>query len=220
MPSIADFLRSTPYFSTLSADEINKIAGETLERSFARGEMLFFEGESCQGLYVMKTGRVRIFKSSPEGREQALLTAGPGVSFNEVPVFDGGNNPASASAIDQTSVYIIPVKTVNTLLASCPAAQAIIKLFASRLRHLSGVVEDLSFRSVVSRLARLLLDLAIHQPGQAPVPKLTQEEMATMIGSVRDVVGRGLRSLEKAGAIKIEGQRIMVVDPEKLKTIS
>ena len=163
---------------------------------------------------------MRIFKSSPEGREQVLLTVTAGTPFNEVPVFDGGTNPASASALEPTTVYIVPSKTVQSLLDGSPAAAAIIKLFAGRLRHLTNVVEDLSFRSVVSRLARLLLDLAVVQGGSSPVPRLTQEEMATMIGSVRDVVGRGLRTLEKAGAIRLEGQRILVIDPEKLKTAS
>ncbi|MBI2851435.1 MAG: Crp/Fnr family transcriptional regulator [Chloroflexi bacterium] len=217
MSSLADYLKGVPYFSALSPEEREKIAKDTLERSFDRGEVIFLEGEPCQGLYLVKSGRVRIFKSSPEGREQVLMTAAAGTTFNEVPVFDGGPNPASASALEQTTIYVVPTKTVNALLAGCPAAQAIIKLFAGRLRHLSSVVEDLSFRSVVSRLARLLLDSAVVQGGPSPVPRLTQEEMATMIGSVRDVVGRGLRALEKAGAIRIEGQRILVVDPEKLK---
>ena len=220
MSSLTDFLSSVPYFSALSPGEREKISRETLERSFDRGEVLFLEGEPCQGLYIVKTGRVRIFKSSPEGREQVLLSASAGTTFNEVPVFDGGANPASASALEAATVYIIPEETMLSLLAGCPAAQSIIKLFAGRLRHLTGVVEDLSFRSVVSRLARLLLDLAVEKEGSSPVPRLTQEEMATMVGSVRDVVGRALRTLEKAGAIKLEGQRLLVIDPEKLKTAS
>jgi len=193
------------------------VAKETLERSFSKGEMLFFEGEECDGLYIVKTGRIRIFKSSPEGREQVLMTAAVGETFNEVPVFDGGVNPASASAITPATVYIVPVVTVQSLLVECPAAQTIIQLLASRLRHLAGVVEDLSFRSVVSRLARLLLDIAVEKESGLPVPRLTQEEMATRIGSVRDVVGRGLRSLERLGAIKLDGQRILVVDADKLR---
>ncbi len=107
-----------------------------------------------------------------------------------------------------------------SLLAGCPAAKAILKLFAARLRHLTGVVEDLSFRSVVSRVARLLMEVAVAQESSKPVPRLTQEEMATMVGSVRDVVGRALRTLEKQGTIKLEGQRLLVIDPEKLKTAS
>ncbi len=220
MPSLADFLRSVPYFSTLGPEEIKRITKETFERSFARGETLFLEGEPCSGLYVLKSGRVRIFKSSPEGREQVLLIARQGDSFNDVPVFDGGPNPASASALEPSTVYVIPGESLLSLVAGCPAAQAIIKLFAARLRHLTTVVEDLSFRSVISRLAKMLLDLAVVEGGPSPMPRLTQDEMAAIVGSVRDVIGRALRALERAGAIKIEGQRILVIDPEKLRRMT
>ena len=217
MHSLDDFLRSVPYFSVLGPEEIRGIAKKTFERSFAKGEVLFMEGEHCSGLYVVKTGRIRIFKSSPQGREQILLIARRGNSFNDVPVFDGGPNPASASALEPSIVYIIPRETLLSLVAGCPVAQSIIELFAARLRHLTTVVEDLSFRSVISRLAKMLLDLAVAEGGQSPVPRLTQDEMATIVGSVRDVVGRALKALEKTNAIKIEGQHILVTDPEKLK---
>lgn len=217
MPSVADLLRKLPYFEALSTDEIEQIAREALELSFAKGEILFLEGDPCRGLYVVKSGQVRIFKSSPEGREQVLRVAKPGDSFNDVPIFDGGPNPASGSALEASTVYLIPKQTVLALLADCPSAQAVLKLFAERLRHLAMIVEDLSFRSVVGRLAKLLLDLAVVEDGLSPVKRLTQDEMAAMVGSVRDVIGRALRHIERTGAIKIEGQRILVVAPEKLK---
>lgn len=216
MPS-ADFLKTLPYFAALGADEIEHIAPEVRELSFARGEVLFLEGEVCRGLYVVKSGQVRIFKSSPEGREQVLLIARPGDSFNDVPVFDGGTNPASASALEESTIYLIPKETVLSLLKDCPTAGAILKTMAARLRHLTTVVEDLSFRSVIGRVAKLLLDLAVVEGGPAPVKRLTQDEMAAMVGSVRDVIGRALRHIERTGAIKIEGQRLLVVVPEKLR---
>ncbi len=219
MQSLDDFLRSFPYFSALGPEEIRRIAENTSQRSFAKGEVLFLEGAPNSGLYLVKSGRIRIFKSSPDGREQVLLTAGAGATFNDVPVFDGGPNPASASALEPSIVCIVPGETLLALVADCPAARSIIELFAARLRHLSTVVEDLSFRSVVSRLAKMLLDSAVAEGGQSPVPRLTQDEMATIIGSVRDVVGRALRTLQKMNAIKIEGQRILVTDPEKLRRI-
>jgi CRP/FNR family transcriptional regulator len=215
--SLADFLHSIPYFRALDSEEIKRTVKETLEHSFAKGEVLFLEGEPCRGLYIVKTGWIRIFKSSPEGREQVLLTAGEGTTFNDVPVFDGGPNPASASALEPSTVYIIPRETLLSLVADSPVARSIIELFAARLRHLTTVVEDLSFRSVVSRLAKMLLDLAVAEGGRSPIPRLTQDEMATIVGSVRDVVGRALKALEKTNAIKIEGQHILVTDPEKLK---
>ena len=217
MSSLTDFLRSLPYFTALGAEDLRRIGNRVLEHSFAKGEILFLEGELCHGLYVVKSGRVRIFKSSPEGREQVLLIARQGDSFNDVPVFDGGPNPASASALELSTVYVIPRESLLSLMADCPVAQAIIKLFAARLRHLTTMVEDLSFRSVVSRLAKMLLDLAVVQGEPSPMPRLTQDEMAAIVGSVRDMIGRALSALERAGAIKIEGRRIIVIDLEKLR---
>jgi CRP/FNR family transcriptional regulator len=217
MSSAADFLKSLPYFESLDNEGIEQIDKEVLELSVARGEVLFLEGEPCSGLYVVKSGQIRIFKSSLEGREQVLLIAKSGDSFNDVPVFDSGPNPASASALEKSTVYVIPKETVQSLLNDCPSARAILAMFAARLRHLTMMVEDLSFRSVVGRVAKLLLDLAVVESGPAPTQRLTQDEMAAMIGSVRDVIGRALRHIEETGAIKIEGQRIMVVSPEKLR---
>jgi CRP/FNR family transcriptional regulator len=213
-------LCSIPYFTVLSAEEVKRIENEVLECSFAKGEILFLEGESCRGLYVVKSGQVRIYKSSPEGREQVLLIAKPGDSFNDVPVFDGGPNPASASALKPSTVYIISKETLLSLVADCPAALAIIKLLSMRLRRLTMMVEDLSFRNIVSRLARMLLNLAVVEGRVSPMPRLTHDEMAAIVGSVRDVVGRALRALERTGAIRIEGQRIFVEDPEKLREMS
>ncbi|MBI2857294.1 MAG: Crp/Fnr family transcriptional regulator [Chloroflexi bacterium] len=219
MASQVDFLRLLPYFSTLPPAEIERIARDTVERTFDRGEVLFTEGEPCRGLYAVKSGLVRVFKSSPEGREQVMLIAKSGDSFNDIPVFDGGPNPASAAALELSTVLIIPRETVLSLVKDCPPARAIIKLFSTRLRYLTNLVSDLSFRSVLSRLAKVLLEVAVAEGGPAPTRRLTQEEMAAMVGTVRDVIGRALRLLEKEGAIRLQRERIIVVDPEKLRQI-
>ncbi|MDO8691484.1 MAG: Crp/Fnr family transcriptional regulator, partial [Dehalococcoidia bacterium] len=213
MPSQVDFLLSLPYFSALSSAEVERIGRAAVERTIERGEVLFLEGEPCIGLYVVKSGMVRVFKSSPEGREQVVLVARPGDSFNDIPVFDGGPNPASSAALERTTVLTIPGETVLSLIKGCPPAAAIIELFARRLRRLTTLVGDLSFRNVISRLAKVLLEVAVSESGPAPAPRLTQEEMAAMVGTVRDVIGRALRLLEKEGAIKLQRQRIVVVDP-------
>jgi CRP-like cAMP-binding protein len=220
MSAPADFLKSILYFSGLGAREIERVRKEAVELSFSPGEILFLEGEPCRGLYLVYSGRIRVFKSSPDGREQVLLIAKPGDSFNDVPIFDGGPNPASSSALELSVVYLIPKGVFLSLVADCPPALAILKVFAARLRHLTSVVEDLSFRSVVNRLARLLLDLAVIKEGTAPVPRLTQDEMAARVGSVRDVIGRALKALEAAGAIQMEGHRIYVIDRGKLKKMA
>ena len=216
MPSRADLLRSLPYFAALGIEEINRIDNDLTERSFARGEVLFLEGEPCQGLYIVASGRIRVFKSSAEGREQVILIANVGDTFNDAAVFDGGASPASASAMEPSKICIVPRETVLSLLADCPSALDIITFFATRLRHLTKLVEELSFHSVISRLAKALLDLAVVEEGGSPVRRLTQEEMAAMVGTVRDVIGRTLRTLVLAGAIKIEGDHILIIDAEML----
>lgn len=213
-----DFLKRLPYFAALTAGQMEEVLRQTKELAFARGELVFLEGEACQGLYVVKSGRVRVFKSSPEGREKVLLVAGPGDSFNDVPVFDGGPNPASGAAIEDSVLYLVPKKALLSLLDGCPPAIAILKLMATRLRHLTAMVEDLSFRTVVSRVAKLLLDTAVVEGG--PTHRFTQDEMAAMVGSVRDVIGRALKLLQKEGAIKLEGRRILVIDADKLRDLA
>ncbi|MBI2847589.1 MAG: Crp/Fnr family transcriptional regulator [Chloroflexi bacterium] len=215
--SRTSFLRSISYFSSLSEEEVALIDREMVERTFGKGQVLFIEGEPAEGLYVVRSGQIRVFKSSPEGRELVLLVARPGDTFNDVSAFDSGPNPASASALDTSTVYLIPRETLASLLATCPPAQLIINVLSARVRHLMTVVEDLSFRTVSSRLAKLLLESAVAGGQSSQVPRLTQDEMAAMVGSVRDVIGRVLRALEKTGAVRIEGHRILVVNPDLLR---
>lgn len=212
-----EFLRSLPCFAGLSDEETQRLERESLERSFDKGKTLFLEGEPCEGLYIVESGVVRIFKISSEGREQVLMVARRGDVFNVAPVFDIGSNPANASALESCTVLLIPKEMMLSLVADCPAALGIIKLLVERLRHLTTLVEDLSLRRVVSRLARVLLDLAVVEGGPSPAVSLTQTEMAAMAGTVRDVLGRALREMEEAGAIRMERHRILLVDPQALR---
>src|SRR3989338_170830 len=117
MASRIDFLRSVPYFTDLSEEEITRIDKALVERSFTKGQILFLDGEPCQGLYLVVAGQVRIFKTSPEGREIVMLIAQPGSSFNDAPAFDGGPNLVSASALAPSTVYIIPQQVLVSLFA-------------------------------------------------------------------------------------------------------
>ncbi|MBI4302428.1 MAG: Crp/Fnr family transcriptional regulator [Chloroflexi bacterium] len=189
------------------------------ERSFGKGELLFVEGERCLGLYLVKTGSVKIFKASDQGKEQVLLIASPGDTFNEVPVFDGGPNPASAEALEPTIVYLVPKEELLDIIGNRPTlAMTVVKVFARRLRHLTMMVEDLSFRQVTSRVAKMLLQSTVEEPG-ASSRILTQQQMAAMVGTAREMVGRALKTLEAEGAIKIEGRRIVILRPEVLKNM-
>ena len=210
----ADFLRSFPYFARLNAAELASLAADFAVRRYAKGELIFLEGEPCRGLYLLQSGRVRIYKTSPDGREQVLSLAGPGESFNEVPIFDGGPNPASAEALEPCCIYQLRRDRVLRAIERYPSvATAMLHVFARRLRHLTTVVEDLSFKHVTSRLAKVLLEHAEEPAAGREVglkQRLTQQEMAAMIGTAREMVGRSLKALEAQGALSVERNRIVI----------
>jgi CRP-like cAMP-binding protein len=166
---------------------------------------------------------VKVFKLSAEGKEQVLRILGPGRTFNDVPVFDGGPNPGSVAAMEASIVSLIPKTQILGMVEQHPKmAKAVIRLLASRLRALTLVIEDLSLRSVVPRVAKLLLDCTRGHPtliegGAGACARLTQHQIATMTGSVREVVQRALKSLEKDGAIRLERARVVILDSARLE---
>lgn len=208
-------LKTQPYFRALDDKENKRLARTLVDHSYEKDEVVFLEGEPCQGLYVVRSGSVKIFKLSPEGREQILTYVQVGGSFNEVAVFDGGPNPANVSAAEPTSLWIVPRTAILDLIQRRPdVALAIIQNLGARLRHLVGLVEDLSLRQVSARLAKLLLETASGQ-GRS----LTQQEMAARLGTVREMIGRSLRQLELRGFIKVEHGRIVILDREGLTKV-
>jgi len=221
MAVASEFLRSTPYFADLSPAELEAIGRVTFEKSFKRHQVIVLEGEPGEALYFVLSGVVKVFKTSAEGKEQVLCLVPPGESFNEMAVFDGGTNPASASALGPVVLAGIRRGDMISLAERHQRiALNIIKVLAARPRHLVSLVEDLAFRHVNARLARLLLDNARNghaAPGSPPRPRLTQQEMAALIGTAREVVGRSLKALEDAGAIRIDHHRIIISDRKSLE---
>lgn len=212
------FLQSVPYFAGLPQEEVQSIEPFLFEKHFSRNEIVLWEGEPGEAFYIIVSGRVKIYKTSPEGKEQTLRIMGEGESFNEVPLFDGGPNPASVVALEPTVLYGIRRSDIGVILKNCPAlATNIIKVLAARLRYLVSLVEDLSFRSVMARVARVLLDNA--QEGGQKRPRLTQQEMAAMVGTAREVISRALKALEDRGAIRRERYRIFITDAVALRRI-
>ena len=208
-------LKAQPYFRMLGVDELARLALTVVERQFEKDEVIFLEGEPCQGLYIVRDGSVKIYKLSPEGREQILSYIKPGDSFNEVAVFDGGPNPANVVAAETSSLWIVPrLAIVQVIQANPEVALAVIQNLGARLRHLVGLVEDLSLRQVSGRLAKLLLEMAATNERA-----LTQQEMAARLGTVREIIGRSLRQLETRGLIKTERGKIVILDREELEKL-
>jgi CRP/FNR family transcriptional regulator len=213
-----EFLKSILYFSGLGLAELESIRKLVFEKTADRAEMVLLEGESAANLYFVASGAVKVFKTSAEGKEQILSIVRPGESFNDVPIFDGGPNAASARAMGPVLLYGIRKNDMKAILRDHPQIGLnVIKVLASRVRHLVSLVEDLSFRHVISRVAKILLEHVGGEMGRGP--RLTQQEMAAMAGTAREVVGRSLKALEEEGAIKLDRHRIIITNKETLQKI-
>ena len=210
------FLQSIPYFAGLGSAELDSIKQLIFERTVERGEVIQLEGEPPEALFFVASGVVKAFKTSAGGKEQILNLVRPGESFNDVPIFDDGPSLASAQAMGPVTLYGIRKSELKVILRDhSQVALNMIKVLAAQARQLVSPVEDLSFRQVVGRVAKILLEHA--GDGIDPRQRLTQQEMAAMAGTAREVVGRSLKALEDEGAIRLERHRIVITDKEALK---
>lgn len=206
-----------PYFASLPAKTLGAIGRRTLVRVYARRALVFTQGERPQGLYLVASGAVRVFKGSEDGKEQVLHHITPGQSFNDVATFDGGPNPANAQAIEKTTLLLVPREALLDLMRGYPEiAVAVLQALSARLRQMSSLIEDLSLRHVVSRVAGVLLR-PTDEDGTLP----TRQELAAMVGTVREVATRALRHLERQGAIRLgPRRRVVILDRRALQRLS
>jgi CRP/FNR family transcriptional regulator, cyclic AMP receptor protein len=222
-PSIASVLQQTALFAPLDQAELATLASRIVTRSFSPGQMLFTEGEPCLGLFIVARGRVRIFKTSPSGREQVLAVEGSGTSIAEIPVFDGAAYPASAAALDPSELLFISRRDFRALCLEHPEiALKVLEVVGARLRRLVGIIEELSFSTVRHRLIAWLLRQA--SPDGRPPPAgakftlgLSHQELAAQIGTVRELVSRNLARLQAQGFVEVSGHEITIRDPGGLE---
>jgi CRP/FNR family transcriptional regulator len=220
--SHATTLARVAIFSGLTDSEIGFLAERAVEHHYSPGDLVFGEGEPCSGLYVIKSGHLRVFKSSPSGREQVLTIDGPGSSVAELPVFDGGNYPASAVAVDQATLLFVGKQDFRALCLAHPeVALKVLGVVGSRLRRLVGIIEELSFTTVRHRLASFLLRLArLEGKRTAAGVEVTlpaHQELAAQIGTVRELVSRNLSRFQAQGIIKIESRTVVIANLESLE---
>lgn len=214
-----EFLKSIPYFSELTLAELELVGKFIFEKTAERGELILLEGEPAEALYLVASGAVKCFKTSVDGKEQILTIALPGDSFNDVSAFDGGPNPTSAQAMGPVTLYGIRAGDLGVILRDSPQVSLnVAKVLAGRVRQLASLVEDLSFRHVIGRVAKILLKYAEDRTDSKP--RLTQRDMAAMAGTAREIVSRSLRALEDKGAIRLEQHRIVITNKETLNQMA
>lgn len=202
-------LRGDPYFSNLDEGVLGDLAQRTTLRRYQPDEIVCWQGEVCEGLFILQQGSVKLFKLSPKGRELIIRVLQAGATFNEVPVFDHGQNPINVAALEECQIWLVEAQIIRRCMEENPQmAQAVIQNLTENLRTLVGIVEELSFYQVTNRLARLIGRMTPEQLEE----RITQDQLAARLGTVREVAARSLRELERSGAIRVAQRRIQVVD--------
>lgn len=216
-------LKRVPIFSSLSDQEFAFLTSRLVRRHFDAGEVVFSEGDTCAGLYVVRTGNVRIFKSSVGGREQVLTIDGPGSSIAELPVFDGGNYPASAQALTECDLLFFSRQDFQALCLQHPqVALKVLRVVGGRLRRLVGIIEELSFTTVRHRLIALLVRLAKAEKNRGGdsvslMLPANNSELAAQIGTVRELVSRNLSRLQADGLIQVDNRNVEIPSIKRLE---
>lgn len=201
------------------------LAARTVRKLFAAGELLFSEGEPCNGLHIIARGKVRIFKTSVNGREQVLALNGPGDTVAELPVFDGGAYPASASAVEDAEIAFISRRDFHAYCLEHPeVALKVLAQVGGRLRRLVGIIEELSFTTIRQRLIAALLKLAQSEGRKTErgiefqLPA-THQELASQLGTVRELISRNLMRLQAEGLLDVDARHIVVRDIDGLTSL-
>ena len=208
-------LKGNSYFNDLSENLLKDIATHTQLREYQRGDILMWEGDPCDGLHIMEQGSAKIYRLSPQGRQYIVRILQEGDTFAEVPAFDGGLNPVNVEALETCRVWVIESGKLRALVLAHPTfAQKVLVNFGEMLRGMVRMVSEMAFYQVTHRLARLISE----QPEETHRgPQWTQEQLAARLGTVREVVARSLKELERSGAIRIEDRKIHIADPDVLQ---
>jgi CRP/FNR family transcriptional regulator len=219
---IPSFIARAPLFKGLPGAQLDRIAGIAEPRTYRRGEVVFSDGEEADGFYIPMRGRVKIFKLSPEGKEQVLHIMGFQEPFGEVPVFTGGRFPAHAQAIEESLLIFFRGSAFTDLVRDDPSlAMNMLALLSQRLRQFAGLVEELSLKEVPARLASYLIYLSDRAKGepivQLDIPKTL---LANVLGTMPETVSRVLGRMAAEGIIEVEGRRIRLLDRARLDDLS
>jgi len=208
-----ELLSQISLFAGLSEAEIQVLGQRAVEKRFAQDEMLFWEGEPCAGIFLIVEGSVKIFRVSSGGREMMLSLEAAPASVAELPLFDGGPYPASVRAVEPVVTLFINKSDFQQVCRQYPdVALKVLAVVGGRLRHLVGLVEAMTFGSVTQRLARLLLDGSKQAGADQFDLTLTHHELASRLGTVREVVSRNLARFRSEGLIRMEGHQLRIVD--------
>lgn len=220
--NVTAFIETALLFKGLPAAQIKEIEGIALDMRFKKGRLIFSDGDEGKGFYLVATGLVKIFKVSPDGKEQILHIFGPGEPFGEVPVFTGRHFPASAEAISESRILFFPRTAFVDLIAANPSlALNMLAVLSMRLRQFTVQIENLSLKEVPARLAAYLLYLADEQKrGDLVRLGISKAHLASLLGTIPETLSRIFSKMSGQGLIEVGGRRIRLLDPGGLAALA
>lgn len=212
MLSVADSLKAVPLFATLAPQELAALAEAAMVRAFQRNAIVVTEGDQSDSLYVILSGRVKVFVSGEDGKELVLNVQGPGEYFGEL-ALDEGPRSASVQTLEPCRMAVIANDVLRRFLASHPdAAIQLIRGLIGLTRHMTEGIKDLGLLDVYGRVAKLLLELATQADrGLVIEERLTQQDIADRVNASREMVARILKDLTTGGYIATDGGKIVIL---------
>jgi CRP/FNR family transcriptional regulator len=222
MKKILDIISAIPIFNGLPDDQLAAIKQIALEKPVNKGEIIFSEGDEGRGFYVVAEGRVKVFKVSPEGKEQILHILGRGQPFGEVSVFAGQKFPANAQALDKGRILFFPRVAVVDLIAANPSlALNMLAVMSKKLRQFAVQIENLSLKEMPARLASYLIYLAQEQQNEKAVTlRISKGQLASILGTIPETLSRVFAKLSGQGLIRVEGKTITLLDRSGLEDLA
>jgi CRP/FNR family transcriptional regulator, dissimilatory nitrate respiration regulator len=217
-----DVISAIPIFNGLPGDQIAAIKQIAVEKKVNKGEILFSEGDEGKGFFIVGEGRLKVFKVSPEGKEQILHILGPGQPFGEVSVFAGQRFPANAQALENSRVFFLPRAAIVNLIAANPSlALNMLAVMSKKLRQFAVQIENLSLKEMPARLASYLIYLAEEQGVDDVITlKISKGQLASFLGTIPETLSRIFAKLSGQNLIRVEGKKITVLDRAGLEDLA
>lgn len=222
MKDIITILTTTPLFKGLPQDQLDEIKSRMIDKTYKRNESIFLEGDAADGFYIVATGKVKIFKTSMDGKEQILHIYGPGNPFGEVPVFSGGKFPANAQALAKSRILFLPRNRFVKLITDNPSlSMNMLAELSMRLRQFTIQIENLSLKEVPARLASYLIYSAEEEEHENKVSlNISKGQLASLLGTIPETLSRIFAKMTAQNLINVNGREIELVDREGLEYLS
>jgi len=217
-----DQIKNIPLFHGLPEKQLSELARIIIDRKYEQGEVIFTDGDEASGFFVLLSGRLKIFKLSPDGKEQILHFVDPREPFAEVAMFAGSRYPAHAEAIKESRAIYFPRAAFEKLIKKDPElAMNMLAILSRRLKYFSRLVEDLSLKEVPQRLAAYLLYLGGSQNINSSVDlNISKSQLASLLGTIPETLSRILNKMISQGLIEVQGRRMKLLKRDELRSLA